>query len=234
MIKIYWDKKTTLKHLFKVAKIYDVELKGKKILFVCKDKQNHAFSFETYFDSTNFLHLTGLKFNVNQSFLDSYNKGKGLELTTYNPKIKYAHIFYQLCIDKRLKESDFDFDEKGFSKLKLDVIENVICKNLSAKMIGDYNGTYPKLYTEKIVGNIRSCIGFIKTNNKYAPDTLLKLDMRGIVKGTSQIIATFRKNVEEEKYSELVYTAKKVDFENIEFPRELEYLKEIIKENICK
>lgn len=55
-----------------------------------------------------------------------------------------------------------------------------MCKNLSADTIGDYATLSPKLYTDKLAGSTKACMGFIKTSNssRYVPNTILKEDTR--------------------------------------------------------
>ena len=60
-----------------------------------------------------------------------------------------ANQFFDLCVNRRLKENDFEFADDGTTQLKMQVLPKLVNKNLSAKMIGDYNNFYPKLYTEK-------------------------------------------------------------------------------------
>ena len=93
-------------------------------------------------------------------------------------------------------------------------------------MVGYYNGQQPRLYTEQLVGNVQGCIGFVKDkdNGRYVPNTLLEGDIRQKVARPDRILITYRKRSDEEKYSEIVYVAKNVEWEKISFPKEFSYL----------
>lgn len=200
------------------AKAYKENLVDKSLLFVCADKHNNISCVEFTFDSSNFLHLTGLK---PKPFIDSYDKEHTLNATE----------FYNRCTDNKLRASEFDFALDGTTSLKLDVLPSVINKSLSAKMIGDYNSVNPKLYTEKLVGNISACMGFVKANHtgRYVPNTILKVDMRNYTAGTLKVIAVFRKSVSKQEYNELTYRSNKTEWDKIHLPKEFEYLSSLIK-----
>ena len=50
-------------------------------------------------------------------------------------------------------------------------------------MIGDFTDRGPKLFTEKAVGNVCDCIGFVRDRNTRlnVPNTLLKKDIRDVI-----------------------------------------------------
>lgn len=93
-------------------------------------------------------------------------------------------------------------------------------------MVGDFNSSHPRLYTEKLVGGIKACVGFVKDpkNGEYVPNTVLKEDLRNNVSGYARIVIAYRKRIQAKRYSEIVYVAKKIDWENIVFPEEYAYL----------
>lgn len=98
------------------------------------------------------MHLTGLK-----SGLSSSSK-------------LFANDFYKKCLEHKLSPEDFDFAEDGTTHLKLAVLPKLVCKNLHASIIGNYDSSKPLLYTERIVGNVNACMGFImdkKTQNTF-------------------------------------------------------------------
>lgn len=102
-------------------------------------------------------------------------------------------------------------------------------KNTSAKMYGDYNGflVHDLLYTEKMVGSVNFCLGFIKTGkgNIYVPNTLLKEDIRNVVGQYSRVLAIYRKRMTDKSFNEIVYSAKNIDLKKYSFPEEYNYLK---------
>lgn len=175
--------------VFAAASEYQKNLVNKSLLFVCVDKRKKTYCVEVTFDKSNFKHLTGFKTDIN------------------------ASQFFDLCINRRLKENDFEFSDDGTTSLKLQVLPRLVRSNLSVNMIGDYNMSQPKLYTEKIAGNVFACIGFTRTgpSGRLVPNTVLEGDIRKNAKRPDRIILTYRKNRGESEYTELVYKAKKVD-----------------------
>lgn len=208
-----YTKEQALAVVTSCAKSYQENLANKTLLFVCLDKHKHISCIEFSFDASNFLHLTGLKPKVS---LDENG----------NEYILSAIDFYNKCLDRKLRVQEFDFASDGTTPLKLEVLPLVINKNLSAAMVGNYNSMNPKLYTEKLVGGIKACVGFVMVANKgrYVPNTVLKVDIRDYTTHTSRVIAVFRKSKNQTEYSELTYRAKKVDWKLIKYPDEYAYL----------
>lgn len=198
-------KKEALSIVFLCASEYKKNLLNRSLLFVCANKHKNIYCLEVTCDASNFQHMTGFKTN---------------EL-----KISPSH-FFTLCIDKRLTESDFEFSNDGTTPLKMQVLPNVVKRNLSANMIGDYNKLQPKLYTEKLAGGVKACVGFVRNNGigRYVPNTVLAGDMRKKVNQQDRIILTYRKKRSDNRYSEIVYKAKKVDWSNINLPEQYKYL----------
>ncbi len=199
------DKKRALSVVFSCAAEYQKNFVDKCLLFLFTDKHKNVYSLEVTFDVSNFLHLTGFEINEDEiSRTDFFNR----------------------CLDKRLSEKDFEFKADGTTELKMKVLPTLMQKNLSAKMIGDYNNLKPKLYTERIAGSISGCMGFVQDEEtgRYVPNTVLDSDIRDVVYLPYRIIATFRKQRKDALYSEIVYLAKKVEWERIKLPKEYEYL----------
>ncbi len=207
------NKRDALSVIFKAADDYEKNLRDHNLLFLCCDKHKRISSFEVEFNASNFLHLTGVK--ISQYFKNNAN-----------PKKELANKFYEKCINRRLSVNDFNFAKDGTTQLKLDVLPALMQKNLSANSIGDLDTLTFKLYTEKIVGSMRGCMGFVNDQkvHKNVPNTVLKAEPRHLSNETKRIIVTYRKKKCEEKYSEIVYSAKAIDWSSIKFPKEIEYL----------
>ena len=199
------DKLKALAVIFACAQEYQNNLAGRNLLFLCTNKHKKIFSVEVTFDASNFLHMTGLK--VDKSNLSALE-------------------FYHKCLDRRLKVSEFEFADDGTTPLKLRILPGLVRKNLSAKMIGDYNMSKPKLYTDKIAGGIKACIGFVqhKGYGRYIPNTVLEGDIRLKTIHADRIIVTYRKYRNEAKYTEIVYAAKGVEWDTLELSEEYQYL----------
>ena len=187
------------------AEAYSRELLNKCLLFVIADKHKRITVMETRFGAGQFLHLTGLK------IVDK-------ELS--------APRFLKKCLDHKLSPNDFEFPDNQTTFMKLEVMPILICKNLAANSVGTYKGTGLVLKTEKIAGGIKGCIGFVSDSKEkyYVPNTLLKADIRDHIVDSGRILVTYRRNITEEKYSEIVYVAKKVDWKRVALPEKFSYL----------
>ena len=194
--------KEALSIIFKAAESYQKNLIDQSLLFLCLDKHKKTYCIEVTFDASNFKHLTGVQ-----------------------TKLSALH-FYEMCLDHRLSTNDFSFAEDGTTIWKMEVLPRLISKNLSANMIGEYNGSMPILFTERIAGGTSACMGFVRSdeNGRYIPNTILKGDVRTLVYKADRIIATYRKKRLESQYKEIVYAAKKVDWEKIVLPCDFQYL----------
>ena len=65
-------------------------------------------------------------------------------------------------------------------------------------------------------GGIKGCMGFVKDKDYYAPNTVLKEDIRNVTSSPQhRIVATFIKNISDDKYTELSYVAKKFDINEL-------------------
>lgn len=81
------------------------------------------------------------------------------------------------------------------------------------------------LFTEKVAGNVRGCIGFIKDRNTQlnVPNTLLKKDIRDITRKPMQkIYAILSKNYTADKYTQIEKLDKDIDIKSCRFIKEIE------------
>ena len=159
------------------------------------------------------MHLTGVK-------TDFQNSDSALE-----KPIGYLHAvdFYNRCLSHKLSPKDFEFSDDETTHMKLSVLPYVINKNLNANMIGTYNLNKPNLYTDKIAGGIKACMGFVidENHNSYVPNTLLKEDIRHIVNNYARVILVFRKDIHEDNYKELTYRVKNVTWDKVKIPEDI-------------
>ena len=171
-----YTKETAISIICNCAKKYKEELAGRCLLFVCMDKHKKISYMEVSFYASNFLHLTGVKLvKQDMSALD----------------------FFEHCISHKLSKSMFEFAEDGTTQLKLEILPLLMCKNLSANAIGDFFSYNPKLYTEKLAGSQKACMGFVKgkeTSEYHVPNTVLHTDIRNHITKPLRIIETYRKN----------------------------------------
>ena len=115
--------------------------------------------------------------------------------------------------------------------MKLSYLPNILCKNLLANSVGDFNGSTLKLMTEKIVGNQHAFIGtiYIEEFGYYIPNTFVKGDIRDYGKNRKRIVSIFRRKQTEAEYTEITYLAKNVNWNNITFPDKYNLLLDKIK-----
>ena len=212
-----YTKEDAIRIVTQCADRYQQELEQRSLLFLCADKHMRISIYEFYFHSYNFLHLTGLKTKSPSAnpipFLSSSS-------------IMSANSFYEKCLSHKLSPNDFEFSDDGTTSLKLDVVPGLITKNLNASMIGDYNSNKPRLYTEKLAGGIKACMGFTMDaiSGEYVPNTVLKEDLRNNVTEWVRVIGVFRKAITETTYSEVTYLARKTDWNRIILPTPFAYL----------
>lgn len=195
--------KQALSIVFHAADEYRDNLANRSVLFLSVDKQLNVRCMEAAFDESNFNHLTGMK-----------------------TKLSPSH-FFSKCLDRRLSERDFWLASDGTTELKLTVLQQVVKSDLSARMIGRYNESRPKLYTEVLAGGVSASLGFIRDGGSgmYVPNTLLNEDVRSLTTGKpDRIVLTLRKDRADEEYAEVVYVAKNVDWERVELPEAIRHI----------
>lgn len=188
------------------ARVYEEELLNKSLLFVCQDKHKRISYYEFFFYDRNFLHLTGFKLVDNSA--------------------RSAKDFFYKCLSHKISQNDFNFSVDGTTHLKLTILPYLLKKNLSADTIGDFSSQRPKLYTEKLAGNTKGCIGFCTDDvtGNYTPNTILKEDIRDNIGKHTRVIIAYRKSINDDMYSEITYTAKKIEWDKILFSKEYSYL----------
>ena len=216
------DKRKAIQIMSKSARLYQENLEDQKILFLygvpsevkksIQKEENNLLSlrgYEVAFHRYNFLHLTGVK-------VDSSETASAIH-------------FYEKCLSNRLTENDFSFANDGSTGQKLDILENMMLLKRSATMIGDFTGRGPKLFSEKVAGNICGCIGFVRDRNTglNVPNTLLKKDIRDITESPKQkVYAVISKGYTEEKYSVIEKQDKSINIKEGHFTEEIERLLE--------
>lgn len=198
---------------------YKQELNNKNLLFLCLDKHKNPVFYEFSFREKNYMHLTGL---IPIKFVKNNNTVHKLT----------AIEFYNMCLSRSLREDQFKFKEDGTTPLKLKILPQMLTGNLSANMIGNYDQYTPLLQTDKLVGKMNGIMGFQIDEDEgvFLPNTILNADIRDLSRSTNRIIATFRKDKNAEKYEELTYTAKNIEWDKVKsrLPKEYVYLKKLL------
>ena len=188
-------KDAAIKIITDCAKQYHANLEGRNLLFVFGSSQKPS-TLETVFLPRNFLHLTGVEVDEN-SFTGSSD-------------------FYEKCLKGQLSPSDFSLANNGTTEMKLSILPQLMNIHRFAKMVGDYSFTKSMLYTEKLAGNITACLGFVRDDTYYIPNTAIKEDIREVTRRPQQrVLLIYKKLIHEAQYSELCYVAKGIDVEQI-------------------
>lgn len=216
------DKRKAIQIITKAAKMYHENLEDQKVLFLygipaevkkqILEKQqllSTVKGYEVAFHRHNFLHLTGVRIN--------------------SEKIGSSIHFYEKCLDQRLTELDFSLAKDGSTRQKLDILENMMKIKQNATMIGNFTDRGPKLYSEKVAGNICGCVGFVQDRNTRlnVPNTLLKKDIRDVTaRPVHKIYSVISKNYVEQKYSEVEKLDKSINLSYHLFSEEIERILE--------
>ena len=181
------------------AKEYRAYLEDNNFLFIFGDK-HRTEAFETIFLPRNFLHLTGVKLKSTCESSD----------------------FYEMCLKGQLSPSLFEMSADGTTDMKLCVLPQLMKIHRTAKMIGEYDQSKSFLVTEKIAGNVTACLGFVREEGYYIPNTALREDIRNVtVKPQQRILAIFKKNSKALYYTNLCYTAKNVKIDTMKVPESI-------------
>ncbi len=187
---------------------YEKNLANKNLLFLSTINNRFDY-FEAQFIRSNYHHLTGTILNDHMT----------------------PRLFYQRCLKNQLSIHDFKIKDDGTTILKLTVLPKLMNIYTNAKMIGDFNGSKPKLYVEKLTGGTAACIGFTKSGNFFVPVTVLKEDMRELVVNQQRVLAILSKSIQDERYNILNYMAKGfIGIEEQKLPTAI--LEKFDKENI--
>jgi len=183
---------------------FDNNLSGNNVLFVAADNNTPA-CYEMLFLPQNFLHLTGMRTNLN------------------------SEAFYRAALNKGLSPASIEYDPGGASELKLEILPRIMTIHTTARMIGVYDNSRPLLVADKFAGTVTMAMGFISVNGLYIPNTALKIDVRDItIKATRQrIAAVFIKRRGDILYNHLTYIAKGVSIDD-------EIFSSILREKVDK
>lgn len=202
------NQKEILKKLKESAKVYKENLQNTNLLIIYSKNKKVEY-IEIKFLARNFMHLTGVR------SIES------------NGKYKKANQFYNACLNNKLSYKDIVVKDDGTTKLKLDIILNLVNMDKNCKMLGMYDNSKEQLITDMLIGNIHMCVGLIKEQGKYyISNTLLKEDIRKLTVEQYPIVGILKKNIKKEKYSVVTYLGKRLNIkklqENIELCKKLD------------
>ena len=191
------EKKKIINIISNCQKEFDKNLKNKSLMFICEDKNRIIDEQEMFFPLSCFYHLTGIKAYENNKELNSYR-------------------FYDLLKKGTINANNL-IKKDTTTDLKLQVLPQLMKIDKNANMIGNFYDSNIYLQTEKVAGNINSCMGFVKNNetNLYIPNTALKRDIRDITKDRKKVIAILKKDFNEKLYKNITYLKKGYNIDEI-------------------
>jgi hypothetical protein len=188
------NKNAAIRIITSCAKQYCENLANRNILFAFSENKTLR-CFEALALPRHYLHLTGV------------------DVTAKNLR---SSDFYKQCLTGQLPPSIFELKKDGTTEMKLSVLHQAMNIHKTAKMIGDFNWSKSELITDKIVGTVTACVGFQRDNDSgfYVPNTVLRQDIRNVVDNTAKrVLAIYRKDVMDKRYSLCTYQAKDVSLE---------------------
>ena len=189
------DKKEALKIILACSKKYSNHLVNNNIMFISVKNKNQFKCIETVFLPRNYRHLTGV----------------------ISQKQEAASFFYNKCLSNNLRLDEFELANDGTTALKLQVLDKLMEIRKTAKILGEYNNSQPKLYTDKLAGGIHGCIGFtLNSKGFYVPNTALKIDIRDIIESKERVVCIASKKITDTSYRNIDYCAKDYLTEDIQ------------------
>lgn len=193
-----YKNKEIIKRICESAKKYKNNLLNKNIIFIFENKKKQKIEYiEVLFLAQNFLHFTGIKYE------------------------KSAGEFFKECLKNRISPNSIKIKDKGFTQLKLEILENAMSINKSAKRIGEYNGNKLNIKIEKVVGNTHFCLGLSKLDSNsnemryYYPKTLIQDDLKSNIIQDNRIVAILSKHKNYEMYNEITYFSKDINLREL-------------------
>ena len=155
---------------------FEKSLKNRKVMFIYENKGKTIGKEEMFFPTTSFYHLTGIKaYDSNNKLLNSYK-------------------FYELLQSGGIDESKLEVKDKT-TYYKLQVLPQLMKIDRMASMIGNFTGHSLLLQTNKLIGNVNACMGFVKIvnilknqeikkeidiNNIYSNDKFINMEIENI------------------------------------------------------
>jgi len=198
-------KEKAIEIITRCAKLYNDNLVNRNFLFVFtpvnKDSKDIQY-LESLFLPKHFLHLTGVHIN---------REG--------NNRKSNSSDFYRMCLNGKLSPNKFELRRDGTTELKLNVLTDAMNIHKIPKMVGDFDNSKSTLVTDKIIGTIRICVGFVRDSNAkkfYVPNTVLQEDTKKMVyKPYARVLGIFSKDVKDKVYTSYTYLAKDITIDDI-------------------
>ena len=192
------DKQKLLNKILRCAELYETNLNKKNFIYIIRGRDNKPFHIEVAYYDTNFCHLMGVETQLE------------------------AYQFYMACLSGKLSERDFILRRDGASIQKSVVSMELMSIHKRAKMYGESG----LLFTDKLLGNHRGCIGYVKDEEAgfFFPNTLLETDIKISANDWFPVLAVYQKYLDEPLYSIICYKSnihKDIDYDKLSWPEEI-------------
>ena len=140
-----------------------------------------------------------------------------------NVRQHVAELFFEKCINNRLRKDEIQFKKDGTTNLKFAALPVMMQIQKVTKIAGGYNGSRPYLVADKLVGNVNFCLGLMQDsiNNYYVPASSLLEDIKKLANDASQVLAIFSKESTENIYKKVRHVAKGLNLNKINIPQEI-------------
>ncbi|MBD5525963.1 MAG: hypothetical protein HDR04_16395 [Lachnospiraceae bacterium] len=180
-----YSKEQALKIMTSVSEDFDKKIKDKHFLIVYQENVNIR-TVQVGFRDFNYLHMTGVKSALS------------------------APRFYEKCINKKLKTTEFELDLKGNANRKLIVLPYLPDLLYNNCMVGDFINSGIFIKADYFVGNTKAVlsVGFRTGKSIDFPVTLYNEDIRKLTQPTCKVLAIFRKEYNEKYYMKCTYLSK--------------------------
>lgn len=189
-----FTKEEAIRIVVQCAKTYFYQLNNRDFMFILGRPESPSL-LRTTFGPRNYMHLTGIE------------AAEGHKFSPVD--------FFRACMTNRLSPDDIKLASDGTTEMKLRILPELMNLPWMARMVGDFSRHGVKLYTEKLVGNVYACMGFVISGERYVPNTALNCDVRDVSKNRQRILAVFGKPTNGNIYTELCYLAKGINLADI-------------------
>lgn len=130
--------------------------------------------------------------------------------------------FYDRAIQKKISVKDIKFKDPFLAEKKMRILQYAMQLPYSARMLGDFSYAGIKIQADFGSGNTKYTMAFRTHKDGYLfPVSVLEEDIRKSTSATSPIIAIFSKEVDDEKYNNITYMSKNINFSNLHISKEI-------------
>lgn len=134
-----------------------------------------------------------------------------------------AQRFYDLCLDGKLSEKDFEIDNEGKVQQKLMVLPYLHKILYNNCMIRDFINSGIRIQADYFVGDTKAVlsIGFRTGKTVDIPVTLYNENVKKLIKPVCKVLAIYKKAYDQKAYTECTYHSKGITERDIKLPDDI-------------